>query len=201
VAVTPPTPPLPRKSLPALLYALAVVGLIMGALGTAISVVTVGVLLRPAEELAQLKPTEPATTPTQQRALVQTEVLIGRRGAILPLATMNLILSVLLFAGCRRAMRGDPWGASAWSFAALASILYQVLATVLQLILLGEIQRASANLSPNLVDPHAVGPSSASATLVVAGVEILYYAVCVLYLRLHSVRRRFSDDAGTTSSA
>src|SRR5258706_907512 len=52
--------------------------------------------------------------------------IYDRRGAALPLAAMNVILSTLLFLGCGRALRGNPWGLSAWTVPAAASIPYQL---------------------------------------------------------------------------
>lgn len=48
------------------------------------------------------------------------------RGVALPLAGISVILSMLMFAGCLRALRGSAWGASAWKTAALAWLAVQV---------------------------------------------------------------------------
>ena len=128
------------------------------------------------------------------------EARYARRNAALPLAAMGGILSCLLLAGCLRAMRGDSWGVSAWALAASASIPYQLLATALALVTLHDLQRifveAPAAMMPMMM---RIGIERLGS-IVLAGLAILYFGACVIYLRTIRVRR-LSDDGRSPPSA
>jgi hypothetical protein len=61
------------------------------------------------------------------------------RGVVLPLGAIWLILSLLLFSGCLRALRGSAWGASAWKTACAAWLGFQVIVFALVVIRLHEV--------------------------------------------------------------
>jgi hypothetical protein len=116
----------------------------------------------------------------------------------LPIAAVGLILSMLLFAGSLRAMRGDPWGLSAWQLAAAAGMPYQLLSTILAVATAHDLTRAFADAPPSAM--MLVAPLGLETLLAIlsGGIAILYLGTCVLYLRTPGVRSHFSDDAGRT---
>jgi hypothetical protein len=194
---------------PALLYVLGAFGLVAGAIGAQTSVSTGLQLLGPREAYVQAigiqnqlyKSMVPAAE-LERWSQREGEVRYGRRNAALPLAAVGVILSLLLFAGCLRAMRGDAWGLSAWSLAAVAGIPYQLLTSALTLVMARDLTRVFADA------PKATLPLGEKifvltlVTLVTSGLAILYYGGCILYLRTLDARAGISGDGrGTPPSA
>ena len=98
-----------------------------------------------------------------------------------PIAGVGLILSCLMFAGAMRAMRGDRWGLSAWTFAAAASIPYQLVNLALIALTARDLSKAIAELPP--MAQLLVGQGQLWVSIAFCGVAILYYGICVIYLR------------------
>jgi hypothetical protein len=128
----------------------------------------------------------------------QAETLWARRGTALPLAAINLILSLLLFTGCMRALRSDPWGLSAWRMASVVSLPYLALDGLFQIVQAHEVADVLA------AAPAAIAPTPLEwlaqrrlQTFGRVGVELLYCVVCLLYLR----GRRLSGGEDTSPSA
>jgi hypothetical protein len=193
-------------TLPALVYVLAAFGVISGSYGALRAVGAATMFTKPREVYlamvtAQNEGLKPfvAAAELEKFDAREADARYGRRNATLPLAGVGLILSCLMFAGAMRAMRGDRWGLSAWSFSAAASIPYQLLSLALTWVMARDLQRAVAELPPmaQLIE----GNAQLLAAIAFCGVAILYYGVCVIYLRTPGVRRAFSDGAGTTPSA
>jgi hypothetical protein len=177
--------------------------MVLGGLGMARSVLTARVLMQSHSEMLRFySDIGDKLSPTLlQQALAEQEAMFSRRGAILPLTLVNLVLSALLFAGCRRALRGEEWGADAWSLAAMCSVPYQILDSVITLAINGDVQRALADLPSSKQARSAVPEAAWLVVLVPCALQVLYYAWCALYLRRASVQRYFSDGADTPSSA
>jgi hypothetical protein len=184
-------------SKPPLLYVLAAFGLVLGGFGTYYAVGIGAPLLQSRDQYVSGirgfidKQTPESAAPDRDDTLKlvekQAEVLYSRRGVALPLAGMNVILSLLLFLGCARAMRGEPWGLSAWGLAAKASIPYVVLDCALSVGLSRERadRYRAAAAAPGLMFGLQL---KRLLTLMMAGAQLLYFAVCVLYLRRPSIR-------------
>jgi hypothetical protein len=193
---------------PPLVYILAAFGLLFGAFGAQQALGEGASMLAPRDVYVQaierrndlVKPTKD-TDAFERYSQREAEVRYARRNAALPLSGVGLILSCLLFAGCLRAMRGDPWGVSAWSLAALASLPYQLISTTLTLLTGRDLARAFAN-APAAAAMLDLRNQFATRLLVGAGgVAILYFGLCVLYLRTAEVRRAFSAGGRTPPSA
>jgi hypothetical protein len=105
----------------------------------------------------------PNRAPAEQAA----ETLYSQRGVVLPLAAMDVIISLLLLFGCLRALRGDAWGLSAWSIACLVTIPYELLNAVV-------LMHQSHELPLHLLLAWAINS--------------LYCVTCLLYLRRPSIR-------------
>jgi hypothetical protein len=201
---------MPRPtSLPALLYVLAAFGVIAGAFG-ARNALAVGVdLLKPREVYAQqiaarnalFKPLVPAAD-LERYGQREAETRYARRNAALPLAAVGLIVSALLFTGCMRAMRGDPWGLSAWELAAWAGLAYQLVSTALAMVTARDLTRTFEQ-APSTAMPLLAGiQMEALFALLLGGLAVVYFGACVLYLRTPGVRHHFSvDGTGTPPSA
>jgi hypothetical protein len=190
---------------PPLLVALAVIGLLLGGFGSVYSIATVQSFLRSRDafindvrdEIDRLVPSADKLAPREQLTrLVEKEAdaVYSRRNAALPLAAMNFILSLLLFAGCGRALRNDQWGLSAWTMAALGSIAYTALDCAFSLVRTNDLLALSKE--PGLPDVLVTSAWAAArlqrlVSIGRAGIEILYFALCVVYLRRASVRRLF----------
>ena len=194
----------PRSAtLPPLLYVLAAFGVISGSYGSLQAIGSAALYAKPREvylaavtaqnEALKSFVSAPALERYDGR---EADARYGRRNAALPLAGVGLILSALMFAGALRAMRGDGWGRSAWSFAAAASIPYQLVNLALTVVIARDLAAAVAELPP--VAQLIVGNAQRMASIAFCAVAILYYGVCVIYLRTPTVRRAFSDDAGRT---
>jgi len=191
----------PRSAtLPALVYVLAAFAVISGSYGAMRALGTTAMFAKPKEVYLQLvtanndglKPfvAQPELDKYDAR---EADARYGRRNAALPLAIVGLILSGLMFTGAMRAMRGDDWGRSAWSFAAAASIPYQLLNLALGVVVARDLAKAVAELPP--MAQLLVGGGQMLASIVFCGVAVLYYGMCVIYLRTPGVRRAFSDAA------
>jgi hypothetical protein len=189
--------------LPALIYVLAAFGVITGSYGALRAIGSAVMFSKPREVYLQmvtanndgLKPFVDAATLERYDAH-DADARYARRTAALPLAVVGLILSCLMFAGAMRAMRGDGWGLSAWRFAAAASIPYQLVNLALTMVMARDLSKAVAELPP--MAQLLVGNAQLLASIVFCGVAILYYGVCVIYLRTPPVLRAFSDGAGRT---
>lgn len=194
-------------TLPALVYVLAAFGVISGSYGALRAVGTAAMFAKPPEVYLQLVTannkgleTFVAAPELERYDAREAEARYRRRNAALPLAVVGLILSALMFAGAMRAMRGDAWGRSAWSFAAAASIPYQLVNLALTVVMTRDLATAVAELPA--VAQLLVGKTELMASILVCGVASLYYGVCVIYLRTDGVRRAFSGAApGTRPSA
>ncbi|MGZ3406279.1 MAG: hypothetical protein ACXVAN_07530 [Polyangia bacterium] len=190
-------------TLPALLYVLAAFGVITGSYGALRAIGSVVMYAKPREVYLQmvtanndgLKPFVDAATLERYDAH-EADARYQRRNAALPLAGVGLILSCLMFAGTMRAMRGDGWGLSAWRFAALASIPYQLVNLALTTVMARDLAKAVAELPA--MARLLVGSAQLLASIVFCALAILYYGVCVIYLRTPRVQRAFSDGAGRT---
>lgn len=195
------TTPAPRSAtLPALVYVLAAFAVISGSYGAMRALGTAAMFAKPKEVYLQLvTANNDGLKPFVEQAALEkydareADARYGRRNAALPLAIVGLILSGLMFAGAMRAMRGDNWGRSAWSFAAAASIPYQLLNLALGVVVARDLAKAVAELPP--MAQLLVGGGQMLASIVFCGVAVLYYGVCVIYLRTAGVRRAFSDAA------
>ena len=189
---------------PALLYVLAAFGLIAGAFGAQHALTTGLTLLGPRDAyvraIAQrndaLKGLVPASE-IERYSEREGETRYRRRNAALPLCAVGLILSCLLFAGCMRAMRGDSWGLHAWSLAATASIPYQLIASALALVTVGDLLRAMADLPPSIMSTQL--QLERFGAVLMGGIAVLYFGTCVLYLR--TLRGRISVGGRTPPSA
>jgi hypothetical protein len=195
------TTPAPRTAtLPALVYVLAAFAVISGSYGAMRGLGTAAMYAKPREVYLQLvtanndglKPFVGAAELEKYDAH-EADARYGRRNAALPLAIVGLILSGLMFAGAMRAMRGDDWGRSAWSFAAAASVPYQLVNLALGVVMARDLAKAVAEL-PAMAQ-LLVGGGQMLASIVFCGIAVLYYGVCVIYLRTPGVKRAFSDAA------
>ncbi len=137
---------------------------------------------------ADLAPTITDESADARRARLEqvADALYSRRGAALPLAIADCVLSALLFVGCFRALRLSLWGVQTWGFACLISIPYQLLDGI-------RFALESRDLSLLVQQP-------VSALLVVGVAQVAlcvaYYAVCILYLRRSRlVRALFVEQA------
>jgi hypothetical protein len=197
-----------RAGTPALLYVLAAFGVVLGGWGSMVSVGTGLGLLQPRDSYVQsvkrarIEVYErfggrfgsllPAKEDMERYAEREADANYGRRDAALPLAAVGAILSCLLFAGCTRTIMGDPWGLSAWSLAAMVSLPYQLLAATLALVTAHDLAGALPNPSPFVAFELKV---ENLRTIVVAGLALLYYGACFLYLRTSSVQACFTSGA------
>jgi hypothetical protein len=197
-------PPKPRSAtLPPLVYVLAAFAVISGSYGALRAVGTAAMFFKPPEVyLAMVTANNEALKPLvaapdlERFDKSEADARYARRKAALPLAGMGLVLSCLLFAGAMRAMRGDGWGLSAWIFAAAGSIPYQLVALGLTLVMARDLAGAVAALPP--MAQLALGSVQRVASIAGCGIAILFYGVCVIYLRSPTVRRAFSGDAART---
>lgn len=211
-----PEPPQPlrvtaaraRTERPALLYVLAAFGLVTGAFGAQNAVATGVALLAPRDTYVRaiaahnepLKAMVPAAE-LERYGLREADARYSRRNAALPLAGVGLILSCLLFAGCLRAMLGDGWGVAAWSLAAAASIPYQLLSGTLNYLLGRDLLRVLADAPSTAMLLVAQAQFETYAARALAGIGVVYFAACLLYLRTRTVRSSFSVGRRTPPSA
>jgi hypothetical protein len=184
---------------------LAVIGILLGATGTLYAVASGLPLLETEDqflavfrEVVEHQPLPPEMTREQQAAVAEREaqVVYRRRGLTLPLDVMGALLSGLLFLGCVRARRGDAWGASAWSFAALLSIPYQSLDTVAAMVQAHDLRSILVETgSAPAADALKLETQRNFLLLVKLALEIAYYAASILVLRRARVRAWFSATA------
>ncbi|HEY2744120.1 MAG TPA: hypothetical protein VGL86_05845 [Polyangia bacterium] len=190
-------------ALPPLVYVLATFGVISGSYGALRAISSATMFAKPREvylamvtaQNEALKPLVDAPTLEKYDAH-EADARYGRRNAALPLAGVGLVLSCLMFAGAMRAMRGDGWGLSAWSFSAAACIPYQLLNLALTFVTARDLGKAVAELPP--MAQLIVGNAQLLASIFFCAVAILYYGVCVIYLRTAGVKSAFSDAAART---
>lgn len=187
-------------TLPALVYVLAAFAVVSGSYGAMRALGTAAMFAKPREVYVQLVTANNeglkafvAAPELEKYDAREADARYGRRNAQLPLAIVGLILSCLMFAGAMRAMRGDNWGLAAWSFAALAGIPYQLVSLALGIVVSRDMAKAVAEL-PAMAQ-LVVGGGQMIASVIFCGVAILYYGLCVIYLRTPTVRRAFSDAA------
>jgi hypothetical protein len=187
--------------LPALVYVLAAFAVVSGSYGAARALNALSMLGQEREVYLKLvttnneglKPLVPKAGDLEKYDAREADALYGRRKATLPLAVVGLILSGLLFVGAMRAMRGDEWGRSAWTFAAAACIPYQLLRFALDAVMARDLGSAVAELPP--IAQLGLGGGRMLVSIVGCGFAVLFYGVCVIYLRTPGVRRAFSDAA------
>jgi hypothetical protein len=192
-------------SLPPFLYVLAAFGVIAGSFGGLQSIGNGVLSTKPREVYVEaarasnesFKPLVPDAE-IERYSVREADVRYGRRNAALPLAIVGLILSMLLFAGAMRAMRGEAWGLSAWQLAAAASLPYQLLSTILAIATAHDLTRAFADVPSTAMLLVAKIELEKLKEILFGGIAVLYFGTCVLYLRTPEVRRHFSDDAGRT---
>jgi hypothetical protein len=126
----------------------------------------------------------------------QADLVYSRRGVALPMAAMSFILSLLLFAGCARAMRGLAWGASAWSLAAVASLPYQILDAAFAVVQVHDLSTALDGMTTGAVMFAGARGSLQILFAVVKGALLAaYFVVCALYLRRPAIRALFTSSA------
>ncbi len=196
------------RTRPALLVVLAIAGSILGGFGAMYAIATTPVLLEPRDDYVKALreatvrslPTIAPTPQLEAMAEREADVRYGRRNAQLPLNAIQLIVCCLLFAGCTRALRGQAWGAAAWSLAATVAIPYQLLDTAMMLVMTRDLEAAFRTL------PQPLGFLRIASLelevmfkVIVTGLEIVYFGACIMYLRLPSVRALFSDGRGRTT--
>ena len=197
------TPPTRARTLPALVYVLAAFGVISGSYGALRAIGTASMYSKPREVYLALVTAnnEVLKSFVDEKTLErydahEADARYGRRNAALPIAGLGLVLSCLMFAGAMRAMRGDAWGVSAWRFACLACIPYQ-------LVNLGLVWATARDLAKAIDELPApakllVGTGQLYASVGFCAVAILYYGICIIYLRTPAVRSAFSDGAART---
>lgn len=195
-------------SRPPLVYILGAFGLLFGAFGAEHALGEGTSLLAPRDAYVEavdqrnqlVKPTGD-TTEFERYSKREGEVRYSRRNAALPLSAVGLIVSCLLFAGCLRAMRGDPWGVSAWSLAAAASLPYQLVSTALTLVTGHDLTRAFAHAPAAALILDLRNQLATQLSVGAGAVAILYCGACLLYLRSAEIRRAFSAGERTRPSA
>jgi hypothetical protein len=208
VAESVPAAPARRRTRPTFLFVLAIAGAILGAFGAMYAIATSPVLFGPRDAYvkafreATVKSLPPIAPVPQMEAMAEREadVRYGRRNAQLPLNAIALIVSCLLFAGCTRALRGQAWGAAAWSLAATVAIPYQLLDTAMMLVMARDLEAAFRTL-PQPLGFLRIASLELEVMLkvIVTGLEIVYFGACIMYLRLPTVRALFSDGTGRTT--
>ena len=198
-----PAPPPRTAILPALVYVLAAFGVISGSYGALRAIGSAAMFSKPREVyLAVVSANNEALKPfvdgpaLERYDAREADARYGRRNAALPIAGLGIVLSCLTFAGAMRAMRGDAWGLSAWRFAAAASIPYQIVSLTLTIVTARDLASAVADLPP--MAQLMVGNASLLASMFFCAVAVIYYGVCVIYLRTAGVRSAFSGGAGRT---
>ena len=205
--------PATARRRPAFLTALIVVGLCAGGFGAMYAVGSSLPLLgerdgyvKAARDAAERQVPKLATDAPKASMVdlvgKQAEVVYARRNAQLPLAALDLVVSLLLFAGCARALQLKAWGWSAWLLAVTASVPYQLLDLMLGLAVLRDLSSQLASVVPEASTPagqfaQAWLSLQALGALIKAGLLLLYYVVCAMYLRRAQTRALFASDAAT----
>ena len=189
---------------PASLTALAWIGLFLGMFGSLYGLASATpyfssrdafVEQRRADVERQLSGRPPAD-PERQQAVQTVEraadAIYARRGAIIPLSLLNFVLSMMLFVGCGRALRRMPGALSLWALAAALSIPYTGLDAVLGWLQTRDLDLIFRDANDAL---GLIGIRMRNLlTLFKAGIEIVYFAICVVYLRRPELKRLFSTE-------
>ena len=188
---------------PPMLYVLAGFALVLGTFGTLYATSSAAQYLLSRDQFVQQYREQaekqlhlPGEHATREQLLQlcerEADALYARRGLSISLAAMNAILSMLLFAGAARAMRGLKWGLSAWSLAASASIPYTVLALTASIVEARDLLAIYRPLGALGDDLSFARRLLLAWSEVKAAVEILYFGACVIYLRRPSLRKLFT---------
>jgi len=181
---------------PPFLKVLAVFGLVLGTLGgmdgatsaLAYSALSRDEFVKARQQTVDEQIGEPMVKLIERSA----DVEYARRNVAIPLGVMNLLLSVLLFMGCGRALRGQTWGAAAWQMAAAASIPYTLLATAFSVVLSRELDAAYHAMEGSEAILMTIGMSLRRLGVYFkTALEVLYFAVCWFYLRRPQIRALF----------
>jgi hypothetical protein len=203
-----PKPPPRGRDKPPLVYILAAFGLLAGAFGAQHALATGVTLLAPRDAYVEAMaihnaPLKRGVAPADfdKYSARTADARYDRRNAALPLAAVGLFLSTLLFGGCLRGMRGDPWGIAAWSLVATASIPYELISAALAWLTGADLARAVADAPSSLTMMKMQVTIDTMGEVVLAGIAVIYFGLCALYLRTPSVRRAFSDAGRTPPSA
>jgi hypothetical protein len=188
---------------PPLLYVLAAFGLVLGSFGALYAPSSAMAFLGTRDQFvsalrdeAQRYPLIPAEPKARAQFLElaerEAEVLYTRRGVALPLAAMNLIVSLLLLAGAMQAMRGEAWGVSAWSLAAAVNIPYTILSLLFFLVETRELnavfrEAGGAVGESRVLQQHV----KALGAMIAATVELVYFCGTWLYLRRPALKKLY----------
>jgi hypothetical protein len=150
------------------------------------------------EQASRLLLVQPQPKPADREAFErlverEAEVIYARRGAALPLAAMDVILSGLLFFGCARVLRREPWGLAAFELAAAVSIPYQLLDAAFGVVKARDL----AQVLTASEAPFTEGLTHEVVPLIVlkSCLAILYFGACTLYVRRPSIRALFPSEA------
>jgi hypothetical protein len=190
----------PAAQRPRFLTALGWIGMVLGAFGTLYATASVRPFLMSRDQFV-----------TATRAAVSEQVRAGaeadaelrtversadaqysRRGAVVSLGVLNFLLSLLLFNGCARALRGLPSGIPLWRLAATVSVPYTVLAFVLVVLQLRDQARVLREAQVAEMELYTIlMRAKTAASGMISLVEIAYYAIALVYLR------RFSEPTAT----
>ncbi len=112
----------------------------------------------------------------------QADAVYARRGVILPLQVLNLVLSILLFSGAARILRGDPDGNDRLQLAATVSIPYHLLDAVYAWVQDRDITRALS--TPELKAFITPGFSLGIAVVTIkTAILIAFFLSTFVYLR------------------
>jgi hypothetical protein len=190
---------------------LAFIGLVLGCFGCFYAMSDASMLLMPREKLVsavreyhdkQLGQAKPEIRELRLRiAEKQADAHWSRRNVALPLAAVELILSVLLFAGCARALRGMAWGHSAWLLAAKITIPYLIVRCAFAFVQardLAAIYGSDPGLGPEATMRLAELSLVTLSSVFKAGLQLIYCVGSILYLRRPEIAglfRRASDSA------
>ncbi len=197
---------MPAPSKPPFLYVLAAFGLLLGSFGTMYALSSASPFLFTRDQYVNAVREEaenqlPMPADEGERATMlkleerEAELLYDRRNVALPLGAMNLILSLLLFAGAWRAMRGQAWGVSAWTLAAGASIPYTLLAIAFAAVESHHLI-AAYRLTPGPIAELNVTKQRLKTMIIAfkSTVEVIYFFACWLYLRRPALRKLFEAE-------
>jgi hypothetical protein len=101
---------------------LAFIGIFIGSIGVLGASSLIRMALEDEEqfqkELANISGPSPSPSPAPAFEFRQ------RPGVTVPLCAITIILSALLFSGCLLALRGSPWGLSAWRTACVGHLIF-----------------------------------------------------------------------------
>jgi hypothetical protein len=190
---------------------LAFTGLMLGCFGCLYAMGEASMLLMPREKLVsavreahekQLGQAKPEVREMRLRiAEKQADAQWSRRNVGLPLAAAELILSVLLFAGCARALRGIAWGHSAWLLAVKVTIPYLIVRCAFAFVYardLAAIYGSDVSLGAEATIRLAELSLVTLWSVFKAGLQLIYCVGSILYLRRPEIAglfRQASDPA------